>query len=67
MSFSVVDQTFSKKKVGFFPDKVVRIGLGLGLGLGLGPTVAFWAVFHVFRLLILEAHIGLTISVLYLI
>ena len=35
-----------------------RFGSGLGFIVGLGRKVVFSAVFYVFRLIILEAHVG---------
>ena len=32
----------------------------VGLGLGFGSEVLFWAVFDIFRLIILESHVGQT-------
>ena len=43
-----------------FTDKVLRVGLGSGLGLGMRSKVLFWAVFDIFRLIILEAYVGQT-------
>ena len=42
-----------------FPENVLRVGLGSGR-LGLGSKVLFEAVFDIFRLTILEAHVGQT-------
>ena len=43
VSFAMVDQVFNYKKqnrfVGYFPDKVIRVGLGSGLGLIITKTV----------------------------
>ena len=48
----MVDQVFNNKNVRFFPDKVIWVGLG--------SKVVFWAVFNIFLLIILEAHVSQT-------
>ena len=58
---NVVDRIFNKIKTGrFFPGQssMGRVGVGLGLRLRLGSKVAFWAVFEIIRIVILEAHGG---------
>lgn len=57
----MVDRIFNQLKTmmsAFFRAKVVwaGLGLGLGVGLGLGTRVVFWAVFDIYRLVILETH-----------